>query len=106
MILLLLIISPLKEEVLLAKINSIKSEFSPGSIFENFTVTADPLNVYNNANVFQNISEEAIIARMIFRVVSIASTEISRNGPNSDAFFVSLFSTFLMYCSHIFQSGK
>jgi len=105
-ILLLFIISPLKEGELLAKIEAIKAEFSPGSIYENYVATADPLNVHNNADAFQDVRAEVVMARLIFRVVAIVCGLISENGPRSDRFLVSQLSVFLLYCSHIFQTGK
>ncbi|XP_076265784.1 huntingtin isoform X2 [Rhynchophorus ferrugineus] len=106
-ILLLLILSPLKEDVLISKINNLKDEFSPGCIHENFIATADPLNVHNNADAFQNVFGEDIIARMFFRVITFTTKhvmELCKN--NSNLFLVSQFSVFLMYCLHVFQSGS
>ncbi|KAJ8928271.1 hypothetical protein NQ314_019222 [Rhamnusium bicolor] len=106
-LILLLILTPLKEETLLIKINNLKSEFSPNSIFENVITKADPLNVNNNAETFQKISAELIFIRFIFRVVSLTSRQcllVIRNEENS--FLIEQFSVFLMQCLYIFQSGK
>ncbi|XP_050315238.1 huntingtin-like [Anthonomus grandis grandis] len=105
LILLFLIISPLKEEELLSKINVLKCEFSPGSIFEHVIATADPLNVYNNADTFENLSSETIIARLILRVVSIISTKIMESSDTNEEFLVNQFSSFLLFWSYMFQSG-
>lgn len=106
-LIILLILTPLKEDTLLAKINKLKSEFSPSSIFENAVTKADPLNVNNNADTFDKIQAELIFIRFIFRVVSLTSKQCLiavRNKEND--FLVEQFSSFLMHCLYIFQSGK
>ncbi|XP_066154208.1 huntingtin [Euwallacea fornicatus] len=105
-IILMFLISPLKEEELLQKINSIKAEFNPGSILENFVATADPLNVYNNADAFRNLEAEAIVSRLILRIINLVSGLLEETGPNCDEFLVSQLGVFLMYCSLIFQTGS
>ncbi|KAJ8959892.1 hypothetical protein NQ318_011628 [Aromia moschata] len=97
-LILLLILTPLKEDTLLAKINKVKSEFSPNSIFENVITKADPLNVNNNADTFQKIPAEQIFIRFIFRVVSCTlrlCLLATRNEEGS--FLCEQFSVFLMH---------
>ncbi|XP_030750206.1 huntingtin isoform X2 [Sitophilus oryzae] len=106
-ILLLLLLSPLKEDDLHSIIRNSKAKFSPASVFENITTIADPLNVKNDAESFENISEEDIIARMIFRAITIISKEVLEALKNAtNHFLVSQFNEFLMYCSHMLQSGS
>ncbi|CAG9829715.1 unnamed protein product [Diabrotica balteata] len=104
-LILFLLIIPLKEEALLVKINKLKSEFSPAIIFENVTTKADPLNVYNNAETFQNISAEIILIRYLFRILNLTSKrcvmEIKRQGKGF--IFEQLFG-FLLHCLYMFQS--
>ncbi|XP_008191527.2 huntingtin [Tribolium castaneum] len=103
----LLVLSPVKEESLIAKINELKAEFAPGSIFENCAPTADPLNVLNSVDIFREVAPEMIFVRFLFRVLNLASrfcVEVTRDGTND--FFIEEISIFLMYCIHIFQSGS
>jgi hypothetical protein len=102
-----LILSPLKEETLISKMNELKADFAPGSIFENCVPTADPLNVLNSVDIFQGISPEMIFVRFLFKVLTLVSrrcVEIGENG--GDDFFVEEIAIFLTYCVHVFQSGK
>ncbi|XP_018571399.1 huntingtin [Anoplophora glabripennis] len=106
-LIILLILTPLKEDTLLAKINRLKSEFSPNSIFENVVTKADPLNVNNNADTFEKIPAELIFIRFIFRVISLTSKQCLvtvRSKENN--FLIEQFSCFLMHCLYIFQSGS
>ncbi|CAH1155948.1 unnamed protein product [Phaedon cochleariae] len=106
-LIILLIVTPLREELLLSKINKLKSEFSPGSIFENVTTKADPLNVNNNADTFQKIPAELVFIRFLFRVVSVTSKmclEVVRHEKETFIFDQSF--GFLMHCLYIFQAGN
>ncbi|CAH0556043.1 unnamed protein product [Brassicogethes aeneus] len=106
-IILLLILSPLKEEVLISKISNLKANFSPFSIFENVVTTVDPLHVVNSESVFQKLSPEVIFVKFVFRVIHLISEEcihIAKNDKND--FLIKQFSVFLIYCLHIFQSGS
>uniref|UniRef100_A0AAR5QD03 Huntingtin n=1 Tax=Dendroctonus ponderosae TaxID=77166 RepID=A0AAR5QD03_DENPD len=104
-IILFFLMSSLKEDKLLSKIDSIKDKFCPGSIFDNFTATSDPLNVYCNTSPFQDMPAENIVATLIFRIIYLTIRVIANSDLKSNPFLISQFSTFLMYCSHIFQSG-
>lgn len=99
----LLILSAEKEDFLLGKINDLKSEFAPGSIFDNCVPTADPLNVLNSADIFQNVSSIKILHRFLFKVINLASRCCLES---SEDFFVEELGIFLMFCIHLFQSGK
>ncbi|KAJ8914559.1 hypothetical protein NQ315_010023 [Exocentrus adspersus] len=105
-LILLLILTPLKEDVLLAKINKLKSEFSPKSIFDNVATKADPLNVNNNADTFGKIPAELIFIRFIFRVASLTSKQCLGGRREKNNFLIEQFSSFLMHCLYIFQSGS
>lgn len=102
-----LILLPIKEDSLLAKIDELKGEFCPNSVFENINAIADPLNVTNNADMFDGVSAETILIRLIFRVL-LNTSKISLLVVKTDEndFLIQQFSTFLMYCLYIFQSGK
>ncbi|XP_060528068.1 huntingtin [Cylas formicarius] len=107
-IILLFILTSLKEDDLLWNIDEVKAEFNPGSIFQKVPTTADPLNVHNNADVFNGISPEELVSRLYFRVASVVSGEILKrmtDGKVSD-FLVSQLTVFLLCCSYTFQSGS
>uniref|UniRef100_A0A6P7F8J4 Huntingtin-like n=1 Tax=Diabrotica virgifera virgifera TaxID=50390 RepID=A0A6P7F8J4_DIAVI len=105
-LILLLLIIPLKEEALLVKINKLKAEFPPAIIFENVTPKADPLNVYNNAETFQNISAEIILIRYLFRILNLVSKRcvMAIKRQEKGFIFEQLFG-FLLHCLYMFQSG-
>lgn len=102
----LLIISAIKEDTLIAKINELKGEFAPGSIFENCVPTADPLNVLNSVDIFREVPPEMIFVRFLFRVLNLASRICFEMKNDGNDFFIEEISIFLMYCIHIFQSGN
>lgn len=104
-IILFFLLSSLKEDKLLSKIDSIKDKFCPGSIFENFTAHSDPLNVYCDTSPFQDMSADILVARLILRVIYLVIKVIA-NSDSSSTFLINQFSTFLLYCSHVFQSGQ
>lgn len=107
MYILLLIITPIKEDILLNKIDQLKSEFSPNCIYENVITKADPLNVYNNADTFGKIKAESIFVQMVFRVLSLISAKSLLALKNEEQCFISeLFSVFLLHCICLFQFGK
>nr|XP_023020492.1 huntingtin [Leptinotarsa decemlineata] len=104
---LLFVITPVKEETLLSKINKLKHEFSPGSIYDNVVTKADPLNVNNNADTFQRIPAEMIFCRLLFRIVSIMVKQcllFVREGQ--EAFLTEQFSGLLLQYLYLFQSGN
>lgn len=106
-LILLLILMPIKEETILLKIEELKSDFSPKTVFENVNTTADPLNVINSADTFQGIEPETILIRFIFRVLTNTSQYcLYLVKTNENEYLVEQISTFLMYCLYIFQSGK
>lgn len=103
----LLIITPIKEELLINKIDQLKSEFSANSIYENVITKADPLNVYNNADTFGKIQPETIFVRMIFRVISLIAAKSWVAIKNEQkSFIIEQFSVFLLHCICLFQSGE
>ncbi|CAH2020477.1 unnamed protein product, partial [Acanthoscelides obtectus] len=85
---LLNVLSPLKEDTLLSKIEKLKSEFSPASIFENVTTKADPLNVNNNAETFQNIRAEFIFVRFLLRIISLSAKKCFEVIQNQEGGFL------------------
>ncbi|CAG9862370.1 unnamed protein product [Phyllotreta striolata] len=103
---LFLLIIPVKENALLAKINRLKSEFSPGCIFENVKTKADPLNVNNNADTFQDISSEVIFVKYLFRILHVSSgrclIEIERA---EEGFVVEQLFGFLVHCCYLFHKA-
>ncbi|KAL3269435.1 hypothetical protein HHI36_008505 [Cryptolaemus montrouzieri] len=102
----LIILSPVKEDIILTKISSSKNNFVPNSVFENIVITPDPLNVTNSADFFQHLSPEIILIRFIFRTLTLATkkcTLIVEEGE--DTFFIRELSIFMMFCLHNFQSG-
>ncbi|CAH1990108.1 unnamed protein product [Acanthoscelides obtectus] len=104
---LLNVLSPLKEDTLLSKIEKLKSEFSPASIFENVTTKADPLNVNNNAETFQNIRAEFIFVRFLLRIISLSAKKCFEVIQNQEGgFLMQQVSAFLMHSLYIFQSGN
>lgn len=103
----LLIILPIKEDLLINKIDQLKSEFSPNSIYENVIAKADPLNVYNNADTFGKLQSETVFVRMIFRVISLIAEKIWLALRNEEeCFLAEQFSIFLLHCICLFQFGK
>nr|CAI5834824.1 unnamed protein product [Callosobruchus analis] len=101
------VLSPLKEDALLSKINKVKSEFSPASIFDNVITKADPLNVNNNADTFQNVPADLIFVRFLLRIISLSvrkCLEVIRD--QEELFLVQQLSAFLLHCLYIFQSGE
>lgn len=107
MYLLLLIITLIKEDMLISKIEQLKSEFSPNSIYENVITKADPLNVFNNADTFGNILPETIFVKMVFRVISLIAGKSCLALKNEEkSFIVEQFSVFLLHCICLFQFGK
>nr|CAH7759250.1 unnamed protein product [Callosobruchus chinensis] len=101
------VLSPLKEDALLSKIDKVKSEFSPASIFENVTTKADPLNVNNNADTFQNIPADLIFVRFLLRIISLSARKcLEVIKDQEDLFLDQQLSAFLMHCLYIFQSGN
>lgn len=103
----LLIVTPIQEDILLSKIDQLKSEFSVNSIYENVITKADPLNVYNNADTFGKIQAETIFIRMIFRVISLVAAKswlVLKHEQKS--FIVEQFTVFLLHCICLFQSGR
>ncbi|KAK9879932.1 hypothetical protein WA026_008441 [Henosepilachna vigintioctopunctata] len=104
----LMILSAVKEDVILAKISSLKNNFIPNSVFENIVTTIDPLNVTNNADFFHGLSSEDILLRFVLRSVTLASKKCSlivEEGENQDQFFMEELSIFLTICLYNFQSG-
>lgn len=99
----LLILSAEKEDFLLGKIDFLKSEFDPESIFDDCVSTADPLNVSNSSDIFQNVSSIEILHRFLFRVINLTSRFCLEH---SEDFLVEELGIFLMFCIHLFQSGK
>ncbi|XP_063922689.1 huntingtin isoform X2 [Zophobas morio] len=99
-----LVISPLKEEILISKINELKADFAPGCVFEKYVPKADPLNVLNSVDIFHDIPAEMIFVRYLFKILGLASRRCSEK-PGDD-FLVEEVSILLMYCVHIFQSGS
>ncbi|XP_056637539.1 huntingtin [Diorhabda sublineata] len=105
-ILLLLVIS-LKEDTLLSKIDKLKSEFSPAIIFDNVKTKADPLNVYNNAETFQNIPAELVFIKFILRILNVCSKIcVLHINVKKNEFNVEILFGFLIHCSYMFQSGN
>lgn len=103
----LTILSPVKEEVILSKISSLKNNFIPSSVFENVVITPDPLNVTNSADFFQYLSPEKILILFIFRTLSLATKKCTLLiEEEAHVFFVEELSIFMMFCLHNFQSGK
>ncbi|XP_045472991.1 huntingtin [Harmonia axyridis] len=102
----LIILSPVKEEIILSKISLLKNNFIPNSVFENVVTTSDPLNVTNSADFFQYLTPEKILILFIFRTLSLATKKcILLVEDEEDAFFVEELSIFMMFCLHNFQSG-
>lgn len=107
-IILFLIVSQIKEEVLILKILETQAQFSLQSIFEHAPATSDPLNVVNTATYLEHLSPEVIFVRYIFRVIEIATEKcllVARNDGDGN-FVVEALSLFLMHCMNVFQSGK
>ncbi|XP_044753476.1 huntingtin isoform X2 [Coccinella septempunctata] len=102
----LIILSPVKEDIILAKISALKNNFIPSSVFENIVVTPDPLNVTNSADFFQYLAPEKILILFIFRTLSLATKKCTLLvEEDEDVFFVKELSIFMMFCLHNFQSG-
>lgn len=106
-IILLLIVSKTKEELLLLKIAEVKDKFIPQSVFRYTSVTADPLNVTNTSQVLDNIQAESVFVRFIFRTIDIVVNHcVGLCGTQKDMFLIEQLSSFLLFCLHIFQSGE
>lgn len=104
-------ISQVKEDVLLMRIGEIQTEFAVRSVFDVITneLVLDPLNVTNPSHILNGISASEIFARFIFRVVNITSDKciaIFNEEGHCNNYIFEQFSVFLMYCIHMFQSGK
>lgn len=85
----------------------VQSEFSPSSVFQNISTTADPLNVTSTTDFFNGILPEIIFVRYLFRVINtVISRCVEIIGNGEDLFIVEQFSSFLMFCLHILQSGR
>lgn len=93
----------MKEDTLISKINDLKADFAPGSIFENCIPTADPLNVLRSVDIFQGIPPEMIVVKFLFKLLNLASRHCTKC---EDDFFVEEISILLMYFVYIFQSGS
>lgn len=107
MIVLLLIVTQVKEDILILKIMETQGKFSLQSVCEHAFATTDPLNVVNASNYLEQLSPEVIFVRYIFRVIEIATDkclQVARN--EEDDFIVEELSIFLMHCLNIFQSGR
>ncbi|KAF5303786.1 hypothetical protein FQR65_LT08121 [Abscondita terminalis] len=107
---LLLIVSQIKEELLLLKIMEIHTDFVPRSVFRNVMTTSDPLNVRNTSEFFNDIFPEEIFVRYIFRVIDIAIEKcvdvVNTQSSQEELFLIEQTSSFLLFCMHIFQSGS
>lgn len=106
-LILFLIVSQIKEDILILKIIETQAKFSLHSVFEHAPATSDPLNVVNTGSYLAQLSPEVIFVRYIFRVIEITTEkclQIARN--EDDNFLVEEFSMFLMHCMSVFQSGK
>ena len=58
----------------------------------------------NSVDIFHDIPAEMIFVRYLFKILGLASRRCSEK-PGDD-FLVEEVSILLMYCVHIFQSGK
>lgn len=107
---LMFLISQVKEEVLLMRINEIKSEFSVRSVFKlDLNDVSDPLNVSKVTHYLEEIPAEEIFARFIFQTLKTTINnclQIFIKDGNCDDYIFQQFSTFLMYCVHMCHSGK
>ncbi|KAK4875471.1 hypothetical protein RN001_011893 [Aquatica leii] len=107
---LLLIVSQVKEELLLLKIMEVHSDFAPRSVFRNVITTSDPLNVSNTNEFFNDMFPEIIFVRYIFRVIDIAVEKcvdiVNSQSTQEELFLIEQTSSFLLFCMHIFQSGS
>uniref|UniRef100_A0A1Y1K0T3 Huntingtin n=1 Tax=Photinus pyralis TaxID=7054 RepID=A0A1Y1K0T3_PHOPY len=107
---LFLVILQVKEELLLLKIVETQTDYAPLSVFSNVTTTSDPLNVSNTISLFSDMSPEAVFVRYIFRIIDLAidrCTEvINSECTQVELFLLEEISSFLLVCTHIFQSGS
>lgn len=107
---LMLLISQVKEDVLLMRIAEIKEEFSARSVFRlEVNEVPDPLNVSKVTHYLEDIPSEEIFARFIFRTVTIIVEKCLRvfeEEGHCENYIFQQFSTFLMYCVHMCHSGS
>lgn len=107
---LMLLISQVKEEILLMRMSEVKSEFSVRSVFRiDVNEVPDPLNVSKVAHYLEDIPSEEIFARFIFQAIKItidSCQQVFIENGNCDNFIFQQFSTFLMYCVHMCHSGN
>lgn len=106
---LLLLISQVKEDILLMKMNESKMEFAVRSIFRlHITEAPDPLNVSKVAHCLEEISSDEIFARFIFCTIDVIIDEclqVFYKDGCCENYIFEQFSTFLMYCVHMCHSG-
>lgn len=106
-LILLLILSQVKEEGFLVKISEAKQEFGFKAICKHRTTIADPLNVTKIADFYDDLLPEIIFNRFIFQIIDVyveKVVDIINNDKND--FIVKELMLFLIYCLHIFQSGN
>lgn len=106
-LILLLILSQVKEEVFLAKILETKLEFGLKAICKHRTTNTDPLNVTKIADFYDRMQPEIIFNRFVFQTIEVyveRIVNVVRNEENN--FIVKEFTLFLIYCLHIYQSGN
>lgn len=107
---LMLLISRVKEDVLLMRMNEAKTDFAVRTCFrlESCDVP-DPLNVSKVARSLEDVGAEEIFARFIFHTVDVIiekCLEIFYEDGHCENYIFEQFSTFLMFCVHMCHSGK
>ncbi|XP_022909585.2 huntingtin [Onthophagus taurus] len=102
-VIILLILTHIKEDVLLSKISEASSDFDPSSIFDHIETTPDPLNVINNINYFQRIQPEVAFVKLIFKILQVTSVNCV---DEFDEFLVEELFYFMVIVSYLMQSGN